>query len=169
MPRVLNMYSTGPVWRTYFESVGIKREHVVWSDFTSEEMYVEGGKYGSVDPCYPSKCNQAHIHNLIFHKHEDKLTGPLDYIFFPCLTHVPTFVSHTMDNASCPIVAGAPKVIKAAFTKEVDFFKRAGIDYVDVACTLNEKNYFNLQLWEAWGPRLGITRDEHDHAVEQAW
>ncbi|MEZ0228413.1 MAG: BadF/BadG/BcrA/BcrD ATPase family protein [Planctomycetota bacterium] len=169
MPRVLNMYSTGPVWRTYFEAAGIKREHVVWSDFTSEEMYVEGGKYGSVDPCYPSKCNQAHIHNLIFHKHEDKLTGPLNYIFFPCLTHVPTFVSHTMDNASCPIVAGAPKVIKAAFTKEVDFFKRAGIDYVDVACTLNEKNYFNLQLWEAWGSRLEITRDEHDHAVDQAW
>jgi predicted nucleotide-binding protein (sugar kinase/HSP70/actin superfamily) len=60
-------------------------------------------------------------------------------------------------------------VIRAAFTKEVDFFKRAGIDYVDVAVTLNEKNYFNQQLWEAWGHRLGLTRDEHDHAVEQAY
>ena len=169
MPRVLNMYSTGPLWRTYFEAAGVLREHVIWSDFTSEEMYAEGGKYGSVDPCYPSKCNQAHIHNLIFHKHEDQRTGPLDYIFFPCLTHVPTFVSHTMDNASCPIVAGAPKVIKASFTKEVDFFKRAGIDYVDTACTLIEKNYFNQQLWEAWGERLKITRDEHDFALEQGW
>ena len=30
-----------------------------------------------------------------------------------------------MDNASCPIVAGAPDVMKAAFTKEIDFFADA--------------------------------------------
>ena len=30
-----------------------------------------------------------------------------DYIFFPCITHVPSFVANTMDTASCPIVAGA--------------------------------------------------------------
>lgn len=169
LPRVLNMYSTGPVWRTYFEAAGLTRENVIWSDPTSEEMFAEGGKYGSVDPCYPSKCNQAHIHQLIFHKHEDKRTGPLDYIFFPCITHLPTFVSHVMDSASCPIVSGAPKVIKAAFTKEIDFFKRAGIEYVDDACTMNEKNYFNEQMWKAWGQRLGLTRDEHDHAIAQGW
>ena len=62
-------------------------------------MYQEGGKYGSVDPCYPSKCNQAHIHNLIFHKHEDQRTGPLNYIFFPCLTHVPTFAADFFPTA----------------------------------------------------------------------
>jgi predicted CoA-substrate-specific enzyme activase len=169
LPRVLNMYSTAPIWRTYFEALGIAREHVVWSDPTTEEMYAEGGKYGSVDPCYPSKCNQAHIHQLIFHKHEEPRTGPLDYIFFPCITHLPSFVSHTMDNASCPIVAGAPKVIKAAFTKEIDFFKRAGIEYVDTAVTMTQPNYMNQQLWDGWGQRLGVTRDEHDHALAQAW
>ena len=26
------------------------------------------------------------------------------------MTHVPSFVEHTMDHASCPIVAGAPNV-----------------------------------------------------------
>ena len=95
------------------------------------------GKYGSIDPCYPSKVIQAHIHELIFHAHTDpkKRRGPLDYIFFPCLTHVPTWLSRTrsMDSASCPIVAGSPNVIKAAFTKEVDFFARAGIEYIDRA------------------------------------
>ena len=38
-----------------------------------------------------------------------------------------------MDNASCPIVAGAPDVMKAAFTKEVDFFATRGIEYLDPA------------------------------------
>ncbi len=169
LPRVLNMYSTAPMWRTYFEALGVAREHVVWSEYTSEELFAEGGKYGSVDPCYPSKCNQAHIHDLLFHKHTAARTGPLDYIFFPCITHVPSFVSHTMDDAACPIVAGAPKVIRASFTKEIDFFARAGVEYVDAAVTFTEKNFFNQQLWEAWGARLGVTRDEHDHAVAEGW
>ncbi len=38
-----------------------------------------------------------------------------------------------MDTASCPIVAGAPEVMKAAFTKEIDFFAARGIEYVDPA------------------------------------
>jgi len=169
MPRVLNMYSTAPLWRTYFETLGIRKNHIVWSVESSEEMFTEGGKYGSVDPCYPSKVVQAHIHDLIFKKHEGRRTGPLNYIFFPGLTHVPTWVSHVMDSASCPIVAGTPKVIKAAFTKEVDFFARAGIEYIDTACILTEPHLFNDQMWNSWGERLRVTRDEHDHAIKEAW
>ena len=52
-------------------------------------MWAEGSRYGSIDPCYPSKVAQAHIHNLLFQKHAKK---KLDYIFFPCITHMPTFV-----------------------------------------------------------------------------
>src|SRR5690606_13502882 len=70
MPRVLNMYSTAPFFRTYFEALGLGRSNIVFSEQTSEDLFVEGGKYGSVDPCYPSKVVQAHIHNLLFHKHE---------------------------------------------------------------------------------------------------
>ena len=32
----------------------------------------KAAKYGSIDPCYPSKVAQAHIHNLLFHHHSDK-------------------------------------------------------------------------------------------------
>ena len=121
-------------------------------------------KYGSIDPCYPSKVSQAHIHNLIFKKHAKH---KLDFIFFPCITHMPTFVAGTQDSTSCPIVAGAPKVMRAAFTKEIDFFARAGIEYVDDAVTLQEPNYFARQMFETWGRRLGITEDESDHACRE--
>ncbi|MGH7285542.1 MAG: BadF/BadG/BcrA/BcrD ATPase family protein, partial [Polyangiaceae bacterium] len=131
IPRVLNVYMTAPWFRTYFESIGIQKQNVVFSDETTEEMWVDGGKYGSIDPCYPSKVAQAHIHHLLFHAHEEK--KPLKYIFFPILTHVQSFVADTMDNASCPIVAGAPDVMKAAITKETDFFAKRGIEYVDPA------------------------------------
>ncbi|MBP9113991.1 MAG: CoA activase, partial [Polyangiaceae bacterium] len=81
IPRVLNIYSTGPWIRTYFEAIGIPKQNVIFSDATTEEMWVEGGKYGSIDPCYPSKVAQAHIHHLLFKEHTEK--KPLQYIFFP--------------------------------------------------------------------------------------
>ncbi len=166
IPRVLNLYSSAPLWRTYFEALGVDETDVVFSDTTSEEMWAEGSKYGSIDPCFPSKVAQAHIHNLIFKKHPQK---KLDYIFFPCITHMPTFVAGTQDSTSCPIVAGAPKVMRAAFTKEIDFFAKNGIEYVDPAATLNEPTYFARQMFETWGPRLGITEDESDHACREGW
>jgi predicted nucleotide-binding protein (sugar kinase/HSP70/actin superfamily)/activator of 2-hydroxyglutaryl-CoA dehydratase len=167
IPRVLNLYSTGPFFRTYLESLGIQKQNVVFSDETTEEMWVEGGKYGSVDPCYPSKVAQAHIHHLLFKEHTEK--KPLKYIFFPILTHVNNFVSDTMDNASCPIVAGAPDVMKAAFTKEVDFFATRGIDYIDPSLSFEEPKLMARHLFETFGPRLGITEDENDHAAREGW
>ena len=167
IPRVLNLYSTAPFFRTYFESIGIAKQNIVFSDETTEEMWVEGGKYGSIDPCYPSKVAQAHVHNLIFHQHTEK--KPLKYLFFPILTHVTNFVVDTMDNACCPIVAGAPEVMKAAFTKEVDFFAARGIDFVDPALSFVEPNLMAKRMFETWGPRLGITEDESDHACREAW
>jgi activator of 2-hydroxyglutaryl-CoA dehydratase/predicted nucleotide-binding protein (sugar kinase/HSP70/actin superfamily) len=163
MPRVLNIYSTGPLWRTYFETVGLRPENVVFSDQTSEEMWLEGGKYGSVDPCYPAKVTQAHIHNLLVHKTKK---APLDYIFFPSMTHIPSFAKHMKDSASCTIVAGTPAVIQAAFTKEIDFFQRAGAEYVNAPFTLLEPNYFKKRMFETWGERLGVTQDESDFAVD---
>jgi predicted nucleotide-binding protein (sugar kinase/HSP70/actin superfamily) len=132
-------------------------------------MWVEGGKYGSIDPCYPSKVSQAHIHNLLFHHHSPDDKKPLHYIFFPILTHVNSFVSDTMDNASCPIVAGAPDVMKAAFTKEVDFFATRGIEYLDPAVSMMEPVLLARRMFEVFGPRLGITEDENDHACREAW
>ena len=162
MPRAMNMYSTAPYFRTYFEALGIPKQNVVFSDETTEEIWVEGGKYGSIDPCYPSKVCQAHIHNLLFHQHSEK--KPLKYIFFPILTHVPSFGEGVMDKTSCPIVAGVPEVMKAAFTKEVDFFATRGIEYVDTALSFCEMHFTERRMFDTWGPRLGITQDEAEHA-----
>jgi activator of 2-hydroxyglutaryl-CoA dehydratase/predicted nucleotide-binding protein (sugar kinase/HSP70/actin superfamily) len=169
MPKALNMWSTGPFWRTYFETVGIKMKNVIFSDDTSEEMWVEGGKYGSIDPCYPSKVAQAHIHDLLFHKHDPDGGKPLNYIFFPCMTHMTTKLVGVMDTTSCPIVAGTPEVMKSAFTKEIDFFADRGIVYVDHAVTFTEKNLLKRQMFQGWAEHLGMTEDESDFAVDQAW
>ena len=166
MPRVLNMWFTGPLWRTYFETLGIHKRNVVWSDETSEDLWQAGGKYGSIDPCYPGKVCQAHIHNILFEHHEKKA---IDFIFFPCLTHVPTYVENVMDTASCPVVAGTPKVIKSAFTKETDFFTERNVEYLDPAVSLSEPLRFKKIMFDVFGERLGITEDENDWAMDQGW
>ncbi|MCB9588592.1 MAG: CoA activase [Polyangiaceae bacterium] len=169
MPRVLNIYSTAPFFRAYFEALGIPKTNVIFSEHTDEDMWVEGGKYGSIDPCFPSKVAQAHIHNLLFHKHEPERKRPLNYIFFPILTHVPSFVKDTMDNTSCPIVAGTPDVMKAAFTKELDFFAVRNIEYMSPALSFAEPLLLTRRMFEAWGERLGVTEDENDHACREAF
>ena len=57
--------------------------------------------------------------------------------------------------------------MRAAFTKEVDFFARAGVEYVDTSLSFTEPNLLKRTLFETWGPRLGITEDESDWAAEQ--
>ena len=169
MPRVLNLYALAPFFQAYFATLGLPKKNLVFSPVTSEELWAEGGRYGSIDPCFPSKVIQAHVHHLLFRTHADRRTGPLDYLYYPCITTIPSWVTHTMDNAACPVVAGSPNVIKAAFTKEVDFFERAGVRFIDAALTFAERNLLKRQLFETWGERLGVTEDESDFAVEQGW
>ncbi|MEE8396034.1 MAG: BadF/BadG/BcrA/BcrD ATPase family protein [bacterium] len=167
LPKVLNMWATAPFWRTYFETLGISPRNIVWSDDSSEEMFAEGGKYGSVDPCYPSKVSQAHIHNLLFHHHSEE--KPLDYIYFPSIQTIPTYLEKVSDTFCCPIVSGTPDVMRAAFTKEVDFFATRGIDFRADAVAMTEPTLLKRQLFEAWGDSLAVTEDESEFAVDQGW
>ena len=166
IPKALNIWSTAPFWRTYFEALGVNMRNVVFSEDTTEEMWLEGGRYGSIDPCYPSKVAQAHIHDLLFHKHEKR---PLDYLFFPCITHLPGPMTGVKDVAACPIVSGTPEVMKAAFTKEIDFFGDRKVEYLCPAVTLNEPSLLKRQLFETFGHRLEVTEDESDFAVGEAF
>lgn len=165
IPRVLNIWTVAPFMRTYFESLGIPKQHIVFSDYTSEELWQEGGKYGSVDPCYPAKVAQAHIHNLLFHHHTEQ--KPLNCIFFPCITHIPSALTHVMSSTSCPIVAGTPLVIKAAFTKETDFFATRGIAYLHPSLPFTEPALLKQRMFDAFAQFLEVTKDESDFACDQ--
>jgi activator of 2-hydroxyglutaryl-CoA dehydratase/predicted nucleotide-binding protein (sugar kinase/HSP70/actin superfamily) len=167
MPRVLNMWNTAPFWRTYFETLGIPNSGIIFSDESSEALFRRGGRYGSTDPCFPSKIAQAHIHNILFEKHSER--HPVHILYFPTVTHTPSFVERSIDSACCPVVAGTPNVIKAAFTKEVDFFAQRNIRYIDDAVTMNEPELLKQQLYQTWGDALDITGDENRFALNEAW
>jgi len=166
IPRVLNHYMVAPFMRTYLESLGIGARNIVFSDTSSEELWRESGKYGSVDPCFPAKVTLAHIHQLL---HAKQTRRPLDAIWFPCITHTASFLSHLLGASTCPVLAGTPAVARAAFTKERDQFAAAGVAFIDRALNFELPALLRQQLFETWDQRLDITSDENDWACQQGW
>ena len=42
IPRVLNIYTYAPLFNAYFESLGVQPENIVYSDYTSSDLYRAG-------------------------------------------------------------------------------------------------------------------------------
>ncbi len=165
IPRALNVYAIAPFLRTYLAALGVDPSRIVFSDFSSEEMFLEGSKYGSVDACYPAKVSQAHVHSLLFAP--KFVRKQIDYLWFPAVVSVANFLRHTMDNKACPIVSGTPRVVYSALTKERDLFARAGVEYVDDSLNMDETPLLTQQLYTTWHRRLEITEDENRWAIGQ--
>jgi predicted nucleotide-binding protein (sugar kinase/HSP70/actin superfamily) len=163
MPRVLNMYSTGPFWMAYFESLGVNPNNLVWSEYTSEQLYKDGAKRGSIDPCFPSKVGIPHVHNLLYVQHKEK---PLDIIFFPMIDCLPTFLVNTAGKRSCPTVATTPEAVKAAFIKEGDLFASMGTKYYDTFVNMSEAKLLTRQMYMQFSDDLGLSEEENARAVE---
>lgn len=166
IPRVLAMYELAPWFRGYFETLGIARDRLVFSDATDERLRRAGEACGGVGACFPARVAVAHVHDLLERAHG---RTPFPYLFFPCVTHVPGVVAPVVDSTSCPVAAGAPKVVRAALTREKDRFAEKGVELVDPVLTFAEREYLRKQMHEAFGARLGVTRDESDFACDEGW
>ncbi len=166
MPRVLNMYAHTPFFSAYFEAVGINPGNLVYSEFTNEEMYKEGAKRGSIDPCFPSKIGIPHLHNLLYKAHKKK---KLNYIFFPIVDTMPSDLIYAQQHHACPTVTATVEAAKAAFVKEGDMFKERGIEYVNTYLYMTEKKLCAKQMLEEWGPKLGLSKEENDKAIDEAY
>ncbi|MCZ6574760.1 MAG: acyl-CoA dehydratase activase-related protein [Planctomycetota bacterium] len=163
-PRVLNMYSVAPFFTAYFQSLGIPFQNFVFSDFTSETLYREGAKRGSIDPCFPSKVGIAHVHNLLYKHHKRK---PLDWIVFPMVDALPTFLTNTSGARACPTVTSTPETVKAAFTKEGDLFAELGVRYLDTFVNFAENDLLQRQMFEEYEELLGLTHQENERATAE--
>ncbi len=162
IPRVLNMYAYAPLFSTYLESLGVKSENIVYSDFTTDEMYRSGSSRGSIDPCFPSKITIAHFHNLIYTKHMHK---PLQAIFLPMFDVLCSPLVRTRACNACPTVAVTPETVEAAYTKEIDVFAQHGIQYLHPLVNLSDRKLFARQMFRCWAPLLGLSEQENERAV----
>jgi predicted nucleotide-binding protein (sugar kinase/HSP70/actin superfamily)/activator of 2-hydroxyglutaryl-CoA dehydratase len=163
MPRVLNMYVYAPFFSGYFESLGVSGGNLVYSDFTSGELYREGSGRGAIDPCFPAKIGIAHVHNLLFTKHAKK---KLDLIFFPMVDMLHTPLVHLQGSNACPTVTVTPNTVKAAFTKESNVFAEHGVEYMDPLVNFANRKLLCQQLFNAFEPVLGLSPEENARAVD---
>jgi predicted nucleotide-binding protein (sugar kinase/HSP70/actin superfamily) len=164
IPRVLNQYTCNPAFSAYFESLGIQPENLIYSDYTSEELYKAGAKRGSIDPCFPSKVGIPHVHNLLYTHHQKK---PLDLIFFPMIDDLPSDLVNAQSHRACPTVTATPAATKAAFTKESDLFKDMGILFLNPLINCGTPVLFERQMYETFKDVLGLSADEsHKASVE---
>ena len=69
-------------------ALGVAAQNIVFSDYTSEELYKEGAKRGAIDPCFPSKLALAARAQPAARASTAK--KPLDCIFFPMIDVLPT-------------------------------------------------------------------------------
>ncbi|MBK8239977.1 MAG: CoA activase [Deltaproteobacteria bacterium] len=166
IPRVLNQYSQNPFFSAYFEALGIPAKNLVYSDFTSEELYKEGAKRGAIDPCFPSKVCIAHMHNLLEVKHKKK---PLDLIVFPQVDSMDTWLTNNVGARACPTVVGSADTTKAAFLKEKDIFKERGIELVVPFVHMREPKLCKKEMFGYFGELLGLSEEENARAIEQGY
>jgi len=166
IPRALNQYSVNPLFSAYFESLGVPPQNLVYSDYTTEQLYKEGAKRGAIDPCFPSKVGIPHVHNLLYVHHKKK---PLDLIFFPMIDALPSELVNTQSSRACPTVTATPEAVKAAFTKESDLFAQNGIHYLDPILNLDQPRFLEKQMFDAFKDILGLTREENHRAIEEGY
>jgi activator of 2-hydroxyglutaryl-CoA dehydratase/predicted nucleotide-binding protein (sugar kinase/HSP70/actin superfamily) len=163
IPRVLNIYTYAPLFNAYFESLGIQPENVIYSDYTSSELYRAGASRGAIDPCFPAKIGISHTYNLIQEKHRKK---PLNSIFFPMYDVLHSSLVKIVGANACPTVTATPETVKAAFTKENDFFAENNLKYIDPVLNFADRKLFAFQMLQAWQSELGLSSEENDRAVE---
>src|SRR5580692_884627 len=163
IPRVLNIYTYAPLFNAYFESLGVQPENIIYSDYTSSELYRAGASRGAIDPCFPAKIGISHVYNLIQEKHRKK---PLDVIFFPMYDVLTSPLVKIVGANACPTVTATPETVKAAFTKENDVFAEHNVKYIDPVLNFADRKLFAYQMLQAWQPVLGLSPEENDRAVE---
>jgi predicted CoA-substrate-specific enzyme activase len=163
IPRVLNIYTYAPLFNAYLESLGVQPENIIYSDYTSSELYRAGASRGAIDPCFPAKIGISHVYNLIQVKHAKK---PLNVVFFPMYDVLHSPLVKLVGTNACPTVTATPETVKAAFTKENDVFAEHNVKYLDPILNFADRKLFAYQMLQAWQPVLGLSEEENDRAVE---
>jgi predicted nucleotide-binding protein (sugar kinase/HSP70/actin superfamily) len=93
----------------------------------------------------------------------------LDYIFLPIVDTMPSDLIYAQQHHACPTVTATSEAVKAAFVKESDLFKEFGIEYINTYLYMTEPKLCAKQMFDEWGPKLGLSEEENNRAVDEAY
>ncbi len=161
IPRALNLFTYAPLFSAYFESLGIPAGNLYYSHFSTPEAYQQAAGFSAVDPCFPSKISLAHVYELLRLARSEHL----DAIFFPMFDVLTTPLFGCSGSSACPTGSATPEAVKAAFSRSVDWFRNAGIRYVNPVLNLADRDLFKFQMFSAWKDLLGLDWQENAQAI----
>lgn len=119
IPRALLYYYYYPMWKAFFESLGVE---VVLSRPTNKSILDRGLALTVEDACLPIKLAFGHVIDL---------AGRVDYIF------VPRLVSVTSGEYICPKFLGFPDIVRQVLPA------RQGIIDIDINLYANRRNLYS--------------------------
>jgi predicted nucleotide-binding protein (sugar kinase/HSP70/actin superfamily) len=165
IPRVLNLWSTHQFWIGFLDALGIDSRHIEFSSDSSEDQARQFGKgRGTVDCCYPVKCNSGHYGELLAREKHHKI----NVLLSPMIYSLPSYLNgHVAASLACPRVMAAPENIKAGFLKEKDVFAEHGVRYVAPLVSLGDAPLVPKQLFEGLRDVIpGLTFEETKRAAQ---
>jgi predicted CoA-substrate-specific enzyme activase len=165
IPRVLNLYTYAPLFSAYFELLGVPPQNLHYSHFSNPELYKQASGFSAIDPCFPSKVAVAHVYELI----QSCKTNALDAIFFPMFDVLTTPLEDCTGSSACPSGAATPEAVKAAFSRTVDWFREAGVVYVNPVLDMADRELFKYQMFSCWKELLQLDWGENARAVDIAY
>lgn len=95
IPRGLFYYQYYPLWKTFFEELGVE---IVISDYTTKKILDDGVTNCVDEACLPVK---------LFHGHVINLKDRVDYLL------IPRFTSVSRNEYICPKFGGLPDMVKS--------------------------------------------------------
>jgi predicted CoA-substrate-specific enzyme activase len=165
IPRALNLFTYAPLFSSYFESLRIPAGNLHYSHFSSPERYQEAAGFSAVDPCFPSKVSVAHVYELLRRAKKE----PLDAIFFPMFDVLTTPLEGCSASCACPSGSATPEAVKAAFSRTVDWFRDAGVAYMNPVLDIADRDLFKYQMFSCWKELLDLGWEENSRAVDIAY
>ena len=165
IPRALNMFTYAPLFSAYFESLGVRPEHLSYSHFSSVEKYQRAAGFSAIDPCYPSKVAVAHVFELLQHCERE----PLDAIFFPMFGVLTSPLKQCSGSNACPSGSATPEAVKAAFSRTVNWFEQRKVKYLNPVVDLDDRDLFKYQMFSCWNNLLSLDWEENSRAVDTAF
>jgi predicted CoA-substrate-specific enzyme activase len=165
IPRVLNLYVYAPLFSAYFVNLGIPARNLRYSHYSTPERYQEAAGFSAIDPCFPSKVAIAHIYELLQHCQKERL----DAIFFPMFDVLMSSLEHCAGSNACPSGSATPEAVKAAFSRKVNWFQKAGVRYCNPVLDLADRDLFKYQMFECWKELLHLDWDENARAIDAAF
>jgi predicted nucleotide-binding protein (sugar kinase/HSP70/actin superfamily) len=78
-------------------------------------------------------------------------------------------LEHCVGSNACPSGAATPEAVKAAFFRKVNWFEKAGVEYLNPVLDLTDRDLFKYQMFECWKDLLHLDWEENARAIDAAF